>query len=297
MRIVCCQPAIKYYTWHIEVLVHNLRKYFMCPIDVVCGASEITEDWNRLRRLPADFYFYPDFRKYKHYPPSIYFHLMAQHLENSHISGDTIFMIDCDIALTKDLDLSKFTDDNINYLSDTNSYINYDYVISKGEKQLIDMCNIVGIDRDLVKLNNNHSGGGQYLIKNATSDIFWKAEKDSVKIYDLLCYNEPKWRGEGYPIQKWTAGMWAILWGIWKDGRETIVHKDLDFIMGTNKYSDIHKASIYHNAGITASMSGYFYKGAFIDSLPYNLNLKLGDNASRWYYEQIQKVEKMSLLY
>ena len=30
--------------------------------------------------------------------------------------------------------------------------------------------------------------------------------------------------------------------------------------------------------------------------LPYNLNLKLGDNASKWYYEQIQEVEKQKTL-
>ena len=71
------------------------------------------------------------------------------------------------------------------------------------------MCKIVGIDPSLVRANNEHSGGGQYLIKGVSSELFEKAELDAVKLYKYLVPREPfyevKFKGD-YPIQKWTAG-------------------------------------------------------------------------------------------
>lgn len=297
MRIVCCQPAIPYYTWHVEVFINNLRKYYDCEIDIVC-AGECLDGWNNLQKLDANFFFYPDLRKDKSYIPSIYFYLMAQH--SKVFQGETFWMVDCDIALTKKIDFTPFLQDNIFYLSNTNSYINYDYVVSKGDAQFIEMCKIVGIDPSLVRANNEHSGGGQYLIKGVSSELFEKAELDAVKLYKYLVPREPfyevKFKGD-YPIQKWTAGMWSILWNFWLAGHKTIVHKDLNFIMATNNYKDVKDTAIYHNAGVNPTMQGYFFKGAYMKELPYNLNLKLGDNASKWYYEQIQEVEQKTLLY
>ena len=50
-------------------------------------------------------------------------------------------------------------------MSDTISYIGYDYIKSKGDDILKTMLDIVGIDEDVVKNNQNNSGGAQYILK------------------------------------------------------------------------------------------------------------------------------------
>jgi hypothetical protein len=52
-----------------------------------------------------------------------------------------------------------------------------------------------------------------------------------------------------------------------------------------------------HNAGVTNGQMGLFYKAEYMNSYPYNLDLKItADSASSKYYEQIQKVEKITCL-
>ena len=61
--------------------------------------GNVWNGWNNLQKLDANFFFYPDLRKDKSYIPSIYFYLMAQH--SKVFQGETFWMVDCDIALTK----------------------------------------------------------------------------------------------------------------------------------------------------------------------------------------------------
>ena len=39
LRYICCQPATLYYTWQVEVLIHNFIKMGVNPnyMDIVCG--------------------------------------------------------------------------------------------------------------------------------------------------------------------------------------------------------------------------------------------------------------------
>lgn len=301
MKYICCQPAIDYYTWQVELLINNFTEQGVKPEDIhiVNGHyGYVPTNWMALanKYSKVNFHFYKDSRGEYPYIPSIYFHLMKKFLtEFPELSQEVLFLHDCDILFTRPVNFSKFEKDNTFYLSDTNSYINYDYVISKGQKQFEDMCAVVGIEKTIVQLNNQHSGGGQYICKNLIPELFDKTEKDSIELYALLCKNEPYWKPRfkgDYPIQKWTAGMWAFLWNIWYFGNSTVVHKDLDFCMGTDSYKRISEIPIYHNAGITEQMKQtHFFKGDYINKSPIGINLTLGDNASKWYYEQIKKLQ------
>lgn len=304
LRYICCQPAIPYYTWQVEVIINNFIEMGVKPenINIVCSIQEdgIPEDWLKLYEQYSNvkFYFYHDKREDRSYIPSIYFHLMKQHI--AYCGNDVLFIHDSDIAFTKPINFDSMIDGDKWYLSDTVSYIHYDYIISKGQDIYNKMCDIVGIDKLIPKLMASNSGGAQYIVKNTTKEFWEKVEKDSISLYRMFNEMEPHYvkKHDGdYPIQKWTAGMWSFLWNAWLFGHETCVDKRLDFCWATNTYEDWDRVDIYHNAGVTHNDTGMFFKGLYIDKLPYNETIEIKENnASGKYWEIIQRVAKKSPL-
>ena len=125
-------------------------------------------------------------------------------------------------------------------------------------------------------------------------------EKDSIKLYKYFCEVEPfyklKYEGD-YPIQKWTAGMWSFLWNGWYFGHNTIVDHRMDFGWVTNDMSDVEKYSILHNSGVVDSSNNLFFKGEYINKLPYGENLNIDKTkASYFYWQEICKTAKNSIL-
>ena len=308
LRYICCQPAIPYYTWQVEVMINNFIKMGITPnlIDIVCGIenNKIPDDWIKLKNNynSVRFFFYNDTRKSKIYAPAIYFNLMKQHVVSApEIQNDVLMMHDSDIVLTKTPDIfNTLLGDNIWYLSDTKSYINYDYIISKGGGIYENMCKIIGIDQLIPKLLNSNSGGAQYIVKNTTFEFWEKVEKNSIELYDYFCNVEElytKKHKNDYPIQKWTAGMWSFLWNAWYFEHETIIDKKMDFGWVTNPYSDVYNYTILHNAGVLNGNTGLFFKGDYTNKLPYNENLEIDETrASSFYWKQIQETAKKSIL-
>jgi hypothetical protein len=91
--------------------------------------------------------------------------------------------------------------------------------------------------------------------------------------------------------------MWSFLWNAWYFGHETIVDKRLDFGWVTNPYSDVEKYPILHNAGVVDNSKGLFYKGDYIDKLPYEVNLEIDESkASYYYWNEIQETKLKSCL-
>jgi hypothetical protein len=309
VRFICAQPSELYFVWQVEVMLVNFIEMGidLNYVDIVCTkkSGQIPEEWKKLSNgYGARFFFYEDTRKYKSYIPSVYFNLMKQHIvARPEIQNDVLFLHDCDIIFTKPISewiTKKMIEDDIWYGSDTRWYIAHSYIKSKGEDVLNKMCEIVDIDVKVIEDNEMNSIGAQYIIKNTTYEFWDKVENDSVKLYKYFCNEEPNYvkKHDGdYPIQKWTAGMWSLLWNAWYFGYETIIDKKMDFGWVTNSYSDVDKYSILHNSGVLNGNDGLFYKGNYIDKLPYNLNLKIKENtASKRYYEWVQKTEKKSVL-
>lgn len=308
IRYVCCQPAIPYYTWQVEVVINNFKRMGINPnlIDIVCSIhnNEIPEIWKKMQNHynTIRFFFYNDTRcDYHGYIPSIYFNLMKQHIvARPEIKDDVLFIHDSDIIFTRTPNLNDMIEGDDWYLSNTNSYINYDYIQQKGNDIYEKMCEIVGIDIEKPKLMNNHSGGAQYIVKNTTYEFWDKVEKDSIKLYKYFCEVEPlyklKYEGD-YPIQKWTAGMWSFLWNGWYFGHNTIVDDRMSFGWVTNDMSDVEKHSILHNSGVIDSSTNLFFKGEYINKLPYGENLNIDKTkASYFYWQEICRTAENSIL-
>ena len=304
MRYICAQPANQYYLWQVEVMINNFLSMGINPnqMDILLGYDTIIpEEWSILQQHynTVRFFFYKDTRRDKSYIPSIYFNLMKQHiLAHPELKNETLFTHDSDIVFTKPVNFDLLAEGDTWYIADTKSYLNYDYIQQKGNDIYEDMCTIVGIDKKIPKLMNSNTGGAQYIVKNTDYSFWDKVEKDSIKLYRYFCMKEPQWKGEGYPIQKWTAGMWSYIWNAWLLGNETLISNELSFAWATSHIQELDKYSILHNAGATEDNKDLFFKGNYINKLPYDENLNLNlDYASYFYWEEVQRTAKVSPLH
>jgi hypothetical protein len=316
LRFICAQPAIKYYAWQLEVMLNNFMEMGinLNQVDIVCWkqTEEIPEEYSKLANgYPARFFFYDDTRETRHYISSIRPNILKQHFTKyPEIENEAVLYHDCDIVFTKPIKWEQYLQDNKWYGSDCRWYIGHDYIISKGEDILNKMCEIVDIDKQLVKDNELNAIGAQYLMKGINAQFWANVEKDCERLFkeitdlnnekielDRHTMSEGESRQPYHPLQIWCSDMWAVLWNGWKLGYESICHPDLEFAWATSTEADWNKLNIFHNAGVTGAEQGLFYKAIYMNELPYNKNLEIKEGtASKKYYEIIQKLEKKSVL-
>lgn len=309
LRFVSAQPAIPYYTWQVEVMLNNFVEMGinLNNVDIVCWKKDgvIPEAWSKLaENYAARFFFYDDTRITKDYISSIRPNILKQHWKlHPELKDETVFYHDCDIIFTKPIS-EWITEDMINddrwYGSDTRWYIGHDYILSKGDDVLDLMCDIVGIHKGVVKGNEKNSIGAQYIMKGISYYYWDKVERESELLFkDVNELNNRKKAEDPkhHELQIWCADMWAVLWNGWKMRKNTECHPNMDFSWATSTEEDYLKMNIFHNAGITGSDSGKFYKAHYMDKLPYNENLQITPNTASWYYwNEIQKTAKKSIL-
>jgi hypothetical protein len=304
MKYICAHPAIDYYTWQVEVMINNFIENGINPedINILCSYNnEVPEKWKDIEKknAPVKFFFYKDDRTNKSYIPSVYFNMMKQHLKaHPDLEKEVLFLHDSDILFTKTVDFSEMEKDDVWYLSDTVGYIGTQYILTKGEDVYLKMCSVIGIDPEIPKARNADSGGAQYIVKNTTAKYWEQVEKDSIKLYASFCADEPKWDRKDFPIQKWTAGMWSLLWNACKFGHETKVDKRLDFCWATDHIQRWDQVSIFHNAGVTPDRKELFFKGKYININPYNIQQEeFSDKyCSYKYVESLLKTKPTSCL-
>lgn len=200
--------------------------------------------------------------------------------DHPEMKDKAVFYCDSDILFMKEFNLDKYLDDDINYLSDTNSYINATYFDSKvrdvkpdmlEEYKTIDVLDrtarLVGITREVCEANNNHSGGAQYLLKNLDAAFWFKMMNDCISIITYLrSVNKDYFESENKGFQAWCADMWSLLWNLWLRGQETKVIPEMAFAWATDSIDKLKTHTIFHNAGITNTiMDGApcFYKGKY----------------------------------
>ena len=314
VKYICVQPRLVYYAWQLEVMINNFLKNGITPNDIhiLIGYSTIQSDltnhpdvvnlYSKLmsRYGNVNFYFYKDTRINPNYISSIRPNILKQHFKNfPELSNTVIFYHDCDMLFTRKPDFSKFLANDTWYMSDTIGYIGSRYILSKGVDIYNKMCDIVGIDNRIPKLMESNSGGAQYLMKGVTSDYWEKVERDSESLYRFLMLDEEERliKNPGYhPIQKWTSDMWAVLWNAWYFGHETRVDDYFKFTWATDSIDKWNDNLIYHNAGVVES-GDLFYKGSYINSLPYNIENTFSPKyASYKYVEEILDAKRGSLL-
>lgn len=307
LRFICAQPAISYYTWQVEVMINNFIEMGINPnnIDIVCWKENgiIPEAWVKLASHYnyVRFSFYNDTRTTKHYTSSIRPNILKQHWQaRPEIHNDVIFYHDNDIAFTKPINWEQFLIDDKWYGSDVRWYISHDYIVSKGEEILNKMCEIVDIDKQIIKDNELNCIGAQYILKDIDYNFWDNVEHDCERLFKEITElnnqkkaNDPKY----HELQIWCADMWAVLWNGWKRGKVTVCHDDLQFSWATSVDGDWDKYNIFHNAGVTNDKDGLFYKCNYMNKLPYNENLNIKPNTTSWHYWNIiQKTGKKSCL-
>jgi len=309
LRYVCAQPANNYYAWQIEVMLNNFISMGVNPndIDIVCWKIDgnIPEDWEKLASAyPARFFFYDDTRENNHYISSIRPNILKQHFQqHPYLQDDAIFYHDCDIIFTKPpkewITDEMLQDDNW-YGSDVRWYISHDYIISKGEDVLEQMCSIMEIDKQVIKDNELNCIGAQYLMKDLSYEYWNWVEVKCDKMFKEITELNNRKKSENpqyHELQIWCSDMWAVLWKGWLMGKNTITHPNFEFSWSTSSEADYHKMNIMHNAGVTNDSSGLFYKAQYIYQLPYNQSPEPSKHTANWYYwDWVQKTAKKSCL-
>jgi hypothetical protein len=80
-------------------------------------------------------------------------------------------------------------------------------------------------------------------------------------------------------------------------GNHTVCHENFNFSWGTSTEEEYHKMNIMHNAGVTQSGQGLFYKAQYMNSLPYNDTPLIRENtASSQYWKWIKLAASKSAL-
>ena len=284
---VTAQPDVPYFIWQIKLYVNNFIEKGINPnqihviFSIVHRNGTPSEESLKLKDFGINVHHFSDFRRKKHYIPSIKPYLISSWLKTNSDYGNLFFLHDADIIF-KDLpNFDKLLNDDICYLSDTIGYIGYDYIIDccgryeiqhpKSEKnQLInEMANVIGLDVEVIKENRKNAGGGQYLIKNTDADLWDKIYRESTLLYDQMLDYQKRFPISPGEIQFWTAEMWSLLWNLWLDGHKTEITKELDFSWATDSIEIYEKRPILHMAGVTDDMKNRkFYKGEFINIDP-----------------------------
>lgn len=276
------------------------------------------DKWKELEKLypESEFFYYKDTDKVSNLL-GIYisiprpYMLMKYWQLHPEMKDKAVFYCDCDILFTEKFNIDKYIDDNICYLSDTKSYISDKYFDSKikdvlsnklEEYKTIDVLDgatkLVGISREIAVKNSENSGGAQYLLKNIDAKFWDQGITDCIRIIRYLDnINKYYFENGNKGFQKFCADMWMILWGLWRDGKETKIIPEMEFAWSSDPISKLDKPNIgiFHNAGIVAETQGdipVFYKGKyhmgkspFTDPhLEYVYNNEKSKTLCNWYY-------------
>jgi hypothetical protein len=297
---VTAQPDVPYFHWQVRIYVHNFIEMGINPnqIHVVFGLVNKntipSSESLKLKELGINVHHYLDVRRSKYYIPSIKPYLISKWLEEFPQHGKLFFLHDADVVFRKLPDFDKLINDDVIYLSDTIGYIGYNYIMdcckryeskhpNSNKGQLLEeMCEVVGISSEVVKKNQNNSGGGQYIIKNTNSKIWEKIYFNSTQLYDKMLDYQKRFPISPGEIQFWTAEMWSLLWNLWYYNLETKISPELDFSWATDDINIYNKKNILHMAGVTDDLKNRkFYKGEYINVNPLE---KIKENINHFDY-------------
>lgn len=291
LKFLCIQPDDTYYTWQVHLWLESLRTIGHSDKAIVLifipNFRERNTKWDQVINLypEATFEFIKDVDNVNRllgiYIPIIRpYSAMKYFKAHPELKDKAIFYCDSDVLFTESFNIDKFVDDDVNYLSDTNSYINASYFDSKIKDVLPDKledykkidvldeaCKLVGISRQIAEKNNLHSGGAQYLLKNIDGKFWEDVLTACIRIrLHLQEVNKTYFENENKGFQSWCSDMWAVLWNLWNRNQETRVVNEMGFSWAPDPITKLKTHPILHNAGITGPFMGdipYFYKGSY----------------------------------
>lgn len=300
LMIVSAQPDEQYFHWQLEIQLHNLRKHnkdkqYVILLGVFKGNT--LSSWAKERISEGVNIVVYEINLHR-YVPALRFELLSQYYKQYNVNGElsakSVLYIDSDVIFREWLDETQFSNNNTVYMSDCNSYLNYDYIASKGsiknKEDLLDkLCLTVGISKDIVKLNNKNSGGCHYYFKPNTVNEKFLVECLSAihKFYNVAeDYRTKREETEGdyHALQSWCADMWVVLWTLWKNKVNTELSDELNFTWATDNASTWYLNKIYHNAGIEASNTISFNKLKFEQKSPLLRTHNVDERFANWWY-------------
>ena len=331
LRFVCVQPDDTYFTWQVHLWLESLRELGHSDKAIVLiyipPNREKNNKWQQVIDLypEAEFYFYKDVADLIKYIP-IYIPILRpwtlwKHFkEHPELSEKAIFYCDSDVLFTKDFNIDKLLEDDVCYLSNTNSYINASYFASK-EKDVLpekleqyktrdilaEIMSVIGVDKQVAIDNNEHSGGAQYLLKDVDAAFWNKVMNDCLLIRTYLQgVNKEFFESESKGFQSWCADMWAVLWNLWFREKEVKVVEELNFTWATDPIERLDKTFIFHNAGIVSPHNGRYncffkgkYHGGTDPTADPHLDNVLNDEESKkyctWFYAN--KLKELKIKY
>lgn len=306
MIFLSAQPWDQYFVWQIEVQITNFRKHNISDKMHVCvwypnDPENKLKSWKELEKKYSEvkFFYYPDTGvNLSLYIPQLRPHIIAKHFNAfPELNKEVIFYHDSDIIFNYLPNFETLINDDINWQSDTSSYLDYNYLRSKEiqgdipENEAIDLLSSIGnVDTNTFINYKGKTGGAQCLLKNVDSKFWEDVEKQCIEIRKAFAFGQPNsintkyFISENAGFQSWCADMWAVNMALWSRGRETNVTKELDFSWATDTAETYLKKPIFHNAGATGNQSGIFYKGSWINRSPIGKKHIVSDKSASFYY-------------
>lgn len=292
MKFILAQPSIKRFQWELEVLLTNLKSLGNEHEVVLLFSKPDGEIYDSTvpsylaNKYGCSVFVYDDKRENKRYIPSIKPYLFYRYLdEDSAREQESYFYIDSDLLFRELPDFATLGANEQTWVgSDCHSYIDYNYIVNcrQGPKIAAKLAEITGITLDQMKATPG--AGAQWLITNPTAEFWLRVYKDSNKIYEYLEFVNSD-------IQKWTAEMWAQIFGTVRIGKTVTISKEIDFCMPTDNISRWDEVKILHNAGVTGS-GEMFFKGQYVHHQPFGEDFSAvrRDKASFRYVEAVESV-------
>ena len=289
MKLILAHPSIKRLHWELAVLLTNIKQFGEFEVVLLFSAPHDYD--NTVPRFLADKYgvqcfVYGDTRDDKSYIPSIRPWLLWQYLaEDPAREQETYLYIDSDIIFREWIDFATLDlQPNKVVGSDCSDYIDYDYIVGckNGETIAARMAEICGIMPEQMK---GVPGIGAHIVAQNFSADFWKrCYYDSNKLHHYFATVDSD-------LQKWTAEMWAQLWGWVREGCDIVASSELDFCRPTDNLEEWDKVKILHNAGVTGR-GDMFFKGMYVNQSPIGQDFThiRRDKATLRYVEAIEKV-------
>jgi hypothetical protein len=288
--IISCVENIERFIWETETQLFNLSKYglvdkFRLLIFLPAYQREFLKGWKEMeKRYPeAKFFYYTDphnkvtdlMVNYDYVPIHRLCSLERHFKAFPDLQNSAVFYIDSDVIFTSEPPIGLYVDDDINYLSDTKTYLNETYLSSKikdvipEKKEQYEKANIVdraakfaGLAISDIKAENDNTGGAQYLLKNMNFKFFSECIDLCLKIRIFFqTINQEFFPGttriekENNGIQSFCADMWAIQWNLWRHKLPTSTPKWMDFAWATDKTDRLSEVFMLHNAGVTSDNS------------------------------------------
>lgn len=287
MKLILAQPAIPRFQWELAVLLTNVRQFTDLEVVLLFTEHDFTVP-AYFRNQGYSVFTFTDTREDLSYIPSVRPWLLWQYFrQHPEAEAESYFYIDSDIVFREWVHFATlpFSEKTI-VGSDCSGYLSYDYILQtqKGPEIAAKMAEICGITVEQMK---GVPGIGAHLLLQKFSADFWeRCYYDSNKIHHYF-------EGLDSNIQKWTAEMWAQLWGFVREGRQIEASSELDFCLPTDSLERYEQVKILHNAGITADKShDHFFKGQYVNYSPFGKNFDFvrTDRATIRYVEAIQKV-------